>query len=78
MNDEEYAELLRRERIARDHGYTRNDYTCYRCLAEGKSEAGSTYLNWPVHFDREGKPLCHVHGEEGLTLDKSDHTPGVR
>lgn len=63
MNDKELADLIRRENYSRDVlGYKRNIYVCASCLGEGKSEANSTYLDWPAHYDKESQQAyCSRH-----------------
>ncbi len=62
MNDAEFAELIQRERCSRALGWKRNDYTCRLCLAEGKTEMNSTFLDWPLYL-AGGDPLCDAHGK---------------
>jgi hypothetical protein len=62
MNDEEFAEILQREKIARAQGWKSNAYTCVQCTGEGKTRGNSTYVDWPIYFDELGNALCHIHG----------------
>lgn len=58
--DREFLELQERERYARLRGWLHNDYVCGDCLLEGKSKAGSTYLDWPADIV-DGQPKCSKH-----------------
>jgi len=64
MNNVEFAELIKRENTARSFGFTSNHYVCTECLRDGKSEAGSTYLDWPTH-EIDGRTVCEKHATRG-------------
>ncbi len=55
MNDQEFAELLDRERRARALGATQNAYKCAICK--------QTFLNWPIYYDAMRLSVyCDEHG----------------
>lgn len=65
MNDLEFANLVARERNARNHDVKTNAYICHTCRTEGRSELDSTYTDWPDIVN--GVIMCSRHaGVAGL------------
>jgi hypothetical protein len=79
MNNSEMAELDKRERRARIvFGWKRNDYVCADCVREGRTQADSTYLDWPADYVPATKEAyCTRHAKLRWFMIRSHRSPLV-